>query len=162
MELCALAVSVGRHANEAAAPHRRPLAPSWKSVLSRNAGDDHRGSELSHTVPDGLIIRIMNLCLVLTRTHRHTLSVFFSFPPSYTHSPSLGCLSWAHQTKDKWEKKKSTARRTRGRFFLAMLLSSWLKMVGIFSTRLIAVCSLWTLQPWSTSQAQTGHELPQI
>jgi len=48
----------------------RPLPPlavlrlgGWKSVLSPNGGDDHGGSELTHVVPDGLIIRIMNLSL---------------------------------------------------------------------------------------------------
>lgn len=86
--------------------------------------------------------------------HTHTPSLFFSSPPSLTHSISPLSLSWVHQTKDEWE--KSTARQTRGKFFLDTLPSSWLKMVGIFSTRLIAVCSLWTPQPWSTSQMQTG------
>lgn len=74
-----------RHANEAAALFAVLWLHAGRSVLSLNAGDNHRGSELSHIVPDGLIIRIMSLSPSYTQTlvlstlsHTHTCSLSVS------------------------------------------------------------------------------------
>lgn len=102
MKLCTAAAPVGRHANEAAAAAQRPLAPSWKSVLSLNAGDDHGGSELSHIVPDGLIIRIMNLSLMCA--HAHPLSFSLCLP--LTHKRHVSVVSLVSTSNKRQARKK--------------------------------------------------------
>lgn len=128
-----------------------PPTPNWKNVLFLNTGDNHRGGGLSHAVPGGLIIHVMNLSLM------HTCSLFYT----------IVLRRLPHHIKQKQcvykKKKKATARlrREESSFpWRSFPPCSWLKMMGIFSSRIIAVCSLWTPQPRSTSQRGISYWLP--
>ena len=95
-----------------------------------------------------------------------------SYCPRWTHYPSNESPPHAHilfyrhtlfavslmSTSNKRLVRKEQQHRWEESFYPDTLLS-WLRMVGIFSTRLIAVCSLWIPQPRTTSDACKRKQL---